>query len=182
MGLNYNFIIIKAESQKSNIIKDKILNLANDFKQISSSSTYDELSKLLHENNNASFAYSKINGFVIIADELNHISDRILNSAEKFTSILKTEIQSTVDVQVIEFWKKNKLLRKYSLGLSSQLEEFKEAIPKENFEQMLQESMEIGEKQWFEKNGKSTYDILKTYGVSESEILDLEDWTILSKE
>ena len=74
------------------------------------------------------------------------------------------------------------LVRKYNLGMDSHLKEFQDEIPPEVLEQMINDNEEIGPPQWFEKNGKSTFDVLDTYGINESTILDIISWDIFEKE
>jgi len=182
MSLSYNILIFNTESNSMPNVRSRILNIAEGYSLDNTSMNFEEISTKHKEYD--SFAISSYNNFLIVSDEKNCITKKLLESSIEFTSILRTEIQSTVDVELIEYWKKDELIRKYSLGLESHMDELNKLrgeIPEEVFSQMIKEGKEKGHPQWFENNGKSTFSVLDAYGIKESIIIDHVSWDLYVK-
>ena len=184
MGMNYNLLVIKLKTSEKSEAKEIITSITKEYSILKENVPHDAVMNFSSTSNLEYFAFTNYKGHIIVSDEIRCITKKIIESIDKFESILRTEIQSTVDTQLVEYWEDNSLKRKYSLGMNSHLEEmaeFLDDIPKEVMEKMKAENEEIGDEQWFEKNGKSTYEILKTYGIDKFDILDLNEWNLLVK-
>ena len=182
MGLNYRIVRVENKSSNETAIQDKFRVLTKDYQLSKSKTKFEDLisvkKTLAHLVGVASF-----NQFIIISDELEKITDDIIKSAGDYKSILLVGMQSTVEVQEVEYWEGEKLVRKYSLGQTEFLDDLKElegTIPQDVFDQITKGDDEIGSEQGFEANGQSTYAVLAEYGVKEEDILDLE-WKIFEK-
>ena len=179
MGLNYNLLILKNESPGISEVEKEIRDISKEFLLLESKADFGMVLKMHTECN--CFAIAKYDKVLIVSDERHTITDRIVNSKINCDSMLRAESQSTVEVQEVEYWENSLLIRKYSLGVDAHMEDFLEELPPEVVEQIMNENEEFGSPQGFEKNGKSTYKVLETYGIGESIILDLDAWDIFGK-
>jgi len=118
--------------------------------------------------------------FLVIADEHHNVTEKIMKTSKEFERTLIVSVGDTAGVEIIEYWERDGMKRKFSNGLDSykeNIEKLKDQIPADEYEKMIQGDYDIGEPKWFEKNGKGIHQILETYGISENQFWILK-WDI----
>lgn len=165
MGLSYNLIFIdnkskniSQESLLKNIKSKKVLELEN--------TNFGTIFKKIHVPGESKWGLSILENLIIIADENNVINEVVLKCYLEKHIILKLECADTAGITTMSYWENGNLIRKYSEGNNEYLEmykEMKDEIPEDVYEEMIKGDEDLGDEQWFEKNGKDHDQIIDLY-------------------